>query len=65
VGPLLLGQVVADGLLDELCLTFAPILRGGTADRALNGPTVPDVPMRLLHILEEDGYLITRWVCAD
>jgi riboflavin biosynthesis pyrimidine reductase len=60
-GPLLLGQLVADGLLDDLCLTFAPILRGGAADRALNGPTVPDVPMRLIHILEEDGNLITRW----
>jgi riboflavin-specific deaminase-like protein len=61
-GPLLLGQLVADGLLDELCLTFAPMLRGGSADRALNGPTVPDVPMRLIHILEDDGNLLTRWI---
>jgi riboflavin-specific deaminase-like protein len=63
-GPLLLGQLVADGLLDDLCLTFAPILRGGSADRALNGPTVPDVPMRLIHVLEEDGNLLTRWIRA-
>jgi riboflavin-specific deaminase-like protein len=63
-GPLLLGQLVADGLLDDLCLTFAPILRGGTADRALNGPTVPDVPMRLVHILQEDDNLLTRWLRA-
>ena len=63
-GPLLLGQLVADGLLDDLCLTFAPMLRGGGADRALNGPTVPDVPMRLIHVLEEDGNLITRWIRA-
>ena len=61
-GPLLLGQLVADGLLDDLCLTFAPLLRGGTADRALNGPTVPDVPMRLIHVLEDEGNLITRWL---
>jgi riboflavin biosynthesis pyrimidine reductase len=63
-GPLLLGQLVADGLLDDLCLTFAPMLRGGGADRALNGPTVPDVPMRLIHVLQEDGNLITRWIRA-
>jgi riboflavin-specific deaminase-like protein len=64
-GPLLLGQLVAAGLLDEFCLTFAPILRGGPAHRALTGPTVPDVAMRLAHILEEDGNLITRWIRSD
>jgi riboflavin-specific deaminase-like protein len=64
-GPILLGQLVADGLLDDLCLTFAPLLLGGSADRALNGPPVPDVPMRLAHILEADGNLITRWTRGD
>ncbi len=61
-GPLLLGQLVAAGLLDDLCLTFAPLLRGGGADRALNGPAMPDVPMQLTHILEDGGTLITRWL---
>jgi len=61
-GPRLLGQLVADALLDDLCLTFAPVLRGGAAPRVLNGPPLPDVAMRLLHILEEDGNLITRWL---
>jgi riboflavin biosynthesis pyrimidine reductase len=64
-GPLLLGQLVAEGLLDDLCLTFAPLLRGGPADRALNGPPVPDVPMWLVHVLEEGGNLLTRWVRAS
>jgi riboflavin biosynthesis pyrimidine reductase len=64
-GPILLGQLVADGLLDDLCLTFAPLLLGGSADRALNGPPVPDIPMRLAHILEDDGNLITRWTRGD
>ncbi|MBD0292797.1 MAG: pyrimidine reductase family protein [Jiangellaceae bacterium] len=61
-GPLLLGKLVAEGLVDELCLTFAPVLRGGSASRVLNGPPVPDVAMHLVHILEEDGNLITRWI---
>jgi riboflavin biosynthesis pyrimidine reductase len=64
-GPHLLGQLVADGLLDDLCLTFAPLLRGGSADRALNGPAVADVPMQLAHILVDDGNLITRWTRND
>ena len=64
-GPHLLGQLVADGLLDELCLTFAPLLRGGSADRALTGPAVADVPMELAHILVDDGNLITRWTRND
>ena len=64
-GPQLLGQLVADGLLDDFCLTFAPLLRGGTADRALNGPAVPDVRMRLIHILEDDDTVITRWTRGD
>ncbi|MGH8777059.1 MAG: pyrimidine reductase family protein [Jiangellaceae bacterium] len=61
-GPHLLGQLAAAGLLDDLCLTFSPLLRGGDALRALDGPPVPDGGMRLAHILEEDGTLLTRWV---
>ena len=61
-GPRLLGEMVADGLLDDLCLTFSPLLRGGDAPRALNGaPTAPR-RMRLAHVLEEDGTLLTRWL---
>ena len=55
----LLGEMVVDGLLDDLCLTFSPLLRGGDAPRALNGaPTAPR-RMRLAHVLEEDGTLLT------
>ncbi|WP_344013441.1 pyrimidine reductase family protein [Streptomyces thermospinosisporus] len=61
-GPKLLGQFVAAGVLDELCLTVSPMLTAGTAQRIAGGPSIP-VPQRfaLTSILEEDGFLFTRY----
>ncbi len=64
-GPHLLGQLVAAERLDELCLTLGPLLFGGSATRITHGPA-PRVPqsMRLHTLLEEDGFLFTRYVRA-
>jgi riboflavin biosynthesis pyrimidine reductase len=64
-GPHLLGSVAAAGLLDELCLTLAPIVAGGTAGRIVAG-YLPEVvePMHLRHVLEEDGHLFLRYSTA-
>ncbi|MCF0077175.1 pyrimidine reductase family protein [Streptomyces lomondensis] len=61
-GPRLLGQLVAAGVLDELCLTVSPMLTAGDAQRIAGGPAVT-VPHRftLLSMLEEDGFLFTRY----
>ncbi|MCX5400555.1 pyrimidine reductase family protein [Streptomyces sp. NBC_00102] len=61
-GPRLLGQFVAAGVLDELCLTVSPVLTAGDAQRISGGPSVP-VPARfaLAGLLEEDGFLFTRY----
>jgi 5-amino-6-(5-phosphoribosylamino)uracil reductase len=61
-GPRLLGQMVAAGVLDELCLTVSPMLTAGDAQRIAQGPAVT-VPHRfsLLSMLEEDGFLFTRY----
>lgn len=61
-GPLLLGQLVSGGVLDEMCLTIAPRVTSGEAPRIVNGPGV-EVPVdfRLAGILEEDGFLFTRY----
>ncbi|SHM76913.1 pyrimidine reductase family protein [Actinacidiphila paucisporea] len=63
-GPRLLAQFAAAGALDELCLTVAPLLVGGDAPRVMNGLPVPTGPARFvpLSVLEEDGYLFTRYV---
>jgi len=64
-GPHLLGWLVAAGLLDELCLTLAPVLVGGTAGRIVAGlDTQVGDRLRLLHVLEDDGYLFLRYSTA-
>lgn len=62
-GPRILSGFAAAGVLDELCLTVSPLLIGGDAPRVMNGPAVPG-PARFapLSILEEDGFLFTRYV---
>jgi riboflavin biosynthesis pyrimidine reductase len=61
-GPRLLGQFAAEGVLDELCLTIAPVVCSGAAPRIMNGPALA-VPERLtpVSVLEEDGFLFTRY----
>jgi len=64
-GPHLLGSLAAAGRVDELCLTLAPLLAGGTAGRIVAGylPQVVE-PMHLRHVLEEDGHLFLRYSTA-
>jgi 5-amino-6-(5-phosphoribosylamino)uracil reductase len=61
-GPRILAQFAAAGVLDELCLTLAPFAVGGDAPRIMNGPAVPG-PARFVPVcvLEEDGFLFTRY----
>ncbi|MFI8264220.1 MULTISPECIES: pyrimidine reductase family protein [unclassified Streptomyces] len=61
-GPRLLGQFVAADALDELCLTIAPMLAAGGAQRISGGPSVA-VPHRLApaSVLEEAGFLYTSY----
>ncbi|GAA4895940.1 pyrimidine reductase family protein [Streptomyces coeruleoprunus] len=61
-GPRLLGQMIAGGVLDELCLTVSPMLTAGGAQRIAGGPSL-EVPDRfaLASVLEEDGFLFTRY----
>jgi len=75
-GPMLLGQIADAGLLDELCLTFSPVLEGGVAGRILVPPTSPAPFMRateegpvarlsLAHVLEDAGSLLCRYLRAS
>lgn len=60
-GPALNADVVEAGLLDELCLTIAPRLVAGDGPRVLAGPELArPLDVRLLHLLEEDGFLFSR-----
>ncbi len=77
-GPGLLGQITAAGLLNELCLTYSPVLEGGRADRILTPPyeafagqehprgaaAWPPVRLTLGHVLEDNGSLLCRYLAA-
>jgi riboflavin-specific deaminase-like protein len=62
-GPALLADLVAARLLDELCLTLAPMMVAGRVRRIADGrPTEPPlgfVPAGM--VLADDGSLFTRW----
>jgi len=59
-GPHLAGDLLAAGLVDELCLTTVPRLLGGDHLRAVAGGRV-DVGLSLGGLIEDDGTLLTRW----
>ncbi|MDV3125023.1 pyrimidine reductase family protein [Mycobacterium sp. 21AC1] len=62
-GPQLLSLLIENDLLDELCLTIAPVLVGGVARRVATGAGQVHTRMRPSHLLtDDDGYLYTRYV---
>lgn len=61
-GPHLFGAFIAQGAVDELCLTLGATLESGEAGRIAVGPEAP-TPMTLAHVLAaEDGTLLLRYV---
>lgn len=60
-GPHLLRDLLAAGVVDELCTTTVPRLIAGTHPRITDGPPV-DVPLRLHTLLEQDGTILARWL---
>jgi riboflavin biosynthesis pyrimidine reductase len=76
-GPSFFGDLIAAGLVDELCLTISPVLEGGhgpriataprsatdanDGDGATGGSSVP-LGFELGHIASSGGLLLTRWL---
>ena len=62
-GPTLVGQFVADHMVDELALTIAPLMIGGRSARIAHGDTAdPPVEMRLDRQLIGDRSLFMRYL---
>ncbi|MGW0181318.1 pyrimidine reductase family protein [Nocardia sp. NPDC003345] len=62
-GPQLFGSLAGAGLVDELCLTTAPLLTGGTARRISVSHEEFAWRMTPAHVLfDTDGTVLTRWV---
>ena len=66
-GPHLLAQLVEAGLMDELCLTIGPLMAGPGASRIVAGalPTAQPLPLTLAHVLEDDSFLLCRYIKKD
>lgn len=60
-GPSLLGDLLAHGVVDELCLTLAPLLGGDPLPVAVMPATAGLSRMRLAHVLEDDSNLFLRY----
>ncbi|NUS95112.1 MAG: pyrimidine reductase family protein [Nocardia sp.] len=64
-GPQLFGSLAAEGAIDELCLTTAPLLVGGTARRIAVSHQEFALRMNPAHLLiDTDATMLTRWVRA-
>lgn len=60
-GPSLFADLLAAGVVDELCWTVVPALAGGDAVRIARGAEV-EVALRPVLLLEQDGTLLGRWL---
>jgi riboflavin biosynthesis pyrimidine reductase len=64
-GPTLNGELAKAHLLDELCVTLAPLLASGDAKRLIAGSALAELAQLKLHsICEEDDYLFLRYRTA-
>lgn len=61
-GPTLNAWLADAGVIDELCLSFAPVLAGGPSPRLLHGASAAPTALELVHLLEEDGMLFARYL---
>jgi riboflavin-specific deaminase-like protein len=65
-GPMLNGQLLAAGLVDELCLTLSPTLVGGTGQRITGRADVrPPLGLEVLGVAEAGGMLLLRYAVKD
>jgi riboflavin biosynthesis pyrimidine reductase len=60
-GSSLNAQMLALGLVDELCITTAPVTVVGSGPRIAQSAVEFIQPFRLVQILEQDGYLFSRY----
>lgn len=62
-GPTLNAWLADAGMIDELCLSVAPVLAGGPSSRLIHGATfAAPKTLELAHLLEDDGMLFARYL---
>jgi riboflavin biosynthesis pyrimidine reductase len=60
-GPTLIGELIAAGLMDELCLTTSPLLAAGQAGRIVSGSPLSH-RLSLAHALVDGDFLLCRYL---
>ncbi|MFC4855042.1 pyrimidine reductase family protein [Actinophytocola glycyrrhizae] len=61
-GPTLFADLIAADLVDQLCLTVAPLLTGAGAVRVADGlPAKEPLPLTLESVLSDEGFLMLRY----
>lgn len=65
-GPSLNGQMLAEGLVDEVCLSLAPRFAAGESQRMAHGKATASLDAwTLAHVLhDDDGFLFLRYLRA-
>jgi riboflavin biosynthesis pyrimidine reductase len=64
-GPTLLGELVAAGRLDELCLTIAPLMGGDPLPVSVSPPGAPLRHFALRHVIRDGDTLFLRYERGD
>jgi len=61
-GPILFADLIAADLVDQLCLTVAPLLTGAGAVRVADGLPAPEpLALTLESVLSDEGFLMLRY----
>jgi 5-amino-6-(5-phosphoribosylamino)uracil reductase len=61
-GPTLFADLIAAGLVDQLCLTVAPLVVGAGAVRIADGrPAAGPIGLTLESVLTDEGFLMLRY----
>lgn len=61
-GPVLFGRLIEAGAVDELCLTYAPLLVAGDVGRIARGTRPVPRRLRLASVLADEDVLLLRYL---
>jgi len=64
-GPSLNNQMLRANLIDEICLTIAPMFVGGTTPRIFEGERFNHESWTLAHICQNSGFVFLRYLRSE
>lgn len=64
-GSNLNNQMLRANLIDEICLTIAPMFVGGTAPRIFEGEWFDNTSWTLAHVCQDSGFVFLRYLRSE